>query len=57
MADRTKLYMQAEVIFKEQSPWFTIAHAVQLRPMRREVIDFKLSQFGRRAFYVVELKE
>ena len=25
-----KLYEQAQVIFKEQAPWFTIAHAVQL---------------------------
>jgi dipeptide transport system substrate-binding protein len=31
------------VIFKEQEPWFTIAHAVQLKPVRKEVIDFKLS--------------
>ena len=28
-AERTKLYEQAQVIFKEQAPWFTIAHAVQ----------------------------
>src|SRR5262249_721156 len=33
-AERTKLYEQAQVIFKEQAPWFTIAHAVQLKPMR-----------------------
>ena len=41
-AERTKLYEQAQVIFKEQAPWFTIAHAVQLKPMRKEVVDFKL---------------
>jgi dipeptide transport system substrate-binding protein len=46
-AERTKLYEQAQVIFKEQAPWFTIAHAVQLKPVRKEVIDFKLSPFGR----------
>ena len=41
--ERTELYEQAQVIFKEQAPWFTIAHAVQLKPVRKEVIDFKLS--------------
>ena len=40
---RADLYEKAQVIFKEQAPWFTIAHAVQLKPVRKEVIDFKLS--------------
>ena len=48
---------QAQVIFKEQAPWFTIAHAVQLKPVRKEVIDFKLSPFGRHTFYGVDIKE
>jgi len=56
-AERTKLYMQAQVVFKEQAPWFTIAHAVQLKPVRKEVIDFKLSPFGRHSFYGVDIKE
>ena len=55
-AERTKLYEQAQVIFKEQAPWFTIAHAVQLKPVRKEVVDFKLSPFGRHTFYGVDLK-
>jgi len=56
-AERTKLYEQAQVVFKEQAPWFTIAHAVQLKPVRKEVIDFKLSPFGRHTFYGVDIKE
>ena len=56
-AERGKLYEQAQVIFKEQAPWFTIAHAVQLKPVRKEVIDFKLSPFGRHNFYGVDIKE
>ena len=56
-AERSKLYEQAQVIFKEQAPWFTIAHAVQLKPVRKEVIDFKLSPFGRHNFYGVDIKE
>jgi dipeptide transport system substrate-binding protein len=53
---RTELYRQAQVIFKEQAPWFTIAHAVQLKPVRKEVVDFKLSPFGRHTFYGVDIK-
>jgi dipeptide transport system substrate-binding protein len=56
-AQRSDLYMKAQVIFKEQAPWFTIAHAVQLKPVRKEVIDFKLSPFGRHTFYGVDIKE
>ena len=56
-AQRTELYKKAQVIFKEQAPWFTIAHAVQLKPVRKEVIDFKLSPFGRHTFYGVDTKE
>ena len=56
-AERTKLYQQAQVIFKEQAPWFTIAHAVQLKPVSKKVIDFKNSPFGRHSFYGVDMKE
>ncbi|MBP6368934.1 MAG: ABC transporter substrate-binding protein, partial [Burkholderiales bacterium] len=54
---RNDLYSRAQVVFKEQAPWFTIAHAVQLKPVRKEVIDFKLSPFGRHTFYGVDVKE
>ena len=30
-AERTKLYEQAQVVFKEQAPWATIAHSIRLR--------------------------
>ncbi|RIX79922.1 ABC transporter substrate-binding protein [Acidovorax cavernicola] len=55
-SDRDALYKKAQVIFKEQAPWFTIAHAVQLKPVRKEVVDFKLSPFGRHTFYGVDIK-
>ena len=57
VAERNKLYSQAQVVFKEQEPWFTIAHAVQLTPVRKNVIDFKNSPFGRHSFYGVDIKE
>jgi dipeptide transport system substrate-binding protein len=55
--ERAKLNRQAQVIFKELAPWYTIDHAVQLKPMRKEVIDYKLSPFGRHTFYGVDIKE
>ncbi len=30
-----KLYEQAQVIFKEQAPWVTIAHSIVFMPMRK----------------------
>ena len=50
-------YITRDDIFKQQAPWFTIAHAVQLKPVRKEVVDFKLSPFGRHTFYGVDIKE
>jgi dipeptide transport system substrate-binding protein len=55
-SERTELYRKAQIVFKEQAPWFTIAHAVQLVPVRKEVVDFKLSPFGRHTFHGVDLK-
>lgn len=54
-AERTKLYEQAQLIFKQQAPWFTVAHAIQLKPVRKEVVGFKLSPFGRHTFYGVDM--
>jgi dipeptide transport system substrate-binding protein len=57
IAERTKLYEKAQVIFKEQAPWFTIAHAVALKPVRKEVVDFRISPFGTHEFYGVDIKK
>ena len=54
--ERTDLYKKAQVVFKEQAPWLTIAHSVQLKPVRKEVVGFKLSPFGRHTFYGVDIK-
>src|SRR4030095_14552219 len=53
---RAELYEEAQAVFKEQAPWYTIAHAVQLKPVRKEVVDFKLSPFGRHTFYGVNIR-
>ena len=54
--ERAKLNRQAQVIFKELAPWYTIAHAAQLKPMRQEVIDYKLSPFWRHTLCGVDIK-
>jgi dipeptide transport system substrate-binding protein len=55
-AERTKLYEEAQVIFKEQAPWVTIAHSVVYKPMAKNVVDFKIDPFGGHVFYGVDLK-
>ena len=55
-AERTKLYEQAQVVFKEQAPWATIAHSIVFKPIRNEVVDFKIDPFGGHVFYGVDLK-
>ncbi|MBF0111703.1 MAG: ABC transporter substrate-binding protein, partial [Desulfamplus sp.] len=56
-AERTKLYEEAQVIFKEQAPWVTVAHSVVFEPMSTKVVDYKIDPFGKHIFYGVDLKE
>ncbi len=55
-AQRAKLYEQAQVIFKEQAPWVTVAHSVSFQPVRKEVVDYRIDPFGGHVFYGVDLK-
>jgi len=55
-AERTKLYEQAQVVFKQQVPFTPIAHSTVYQPMRKEVQGFKISPFGLNSFYGVSLK-
>ena len=57
VAERTKLYEQAQVVFKEQAPWATIAHSIVFKPVRKEVVDFKVHPFGGHIFYGVDIQE
>ncbi len=54
---RTKLYEDAQVVFKEEAPWVTIAHSVVFKPVRAEVVDFRIDPFGGHVFCGVDLKE
>ncbi|HYB08740.1 MAG TPA: ABC transporter substrate-binding protein [Alphaproteobacteria bacterium] len=53
---RTELYKQAQVIFKEEAPWYTIAHGVQTAATTKNVEGFKLSPLGYHDFSEVSLK-
>jgi len=55
-AERTALYEQAQIEFKKQAPWATIAHSVVFKPIRKEVTGFKIDPFGGHVFYGVDLK-
>jgi dipeptide transport system substrate-binding protein len=56
-AERTKLYEQAQVVFKEQAPWLTIAHQVMEQPVSKKVKDFRVDPFGGYLFEDVDLEE
>lgn len=55
-AERTKLYMEAQKIFKEEAPWVTVAHSIVYQPVRKEVIGWKIDPFGGNLFYGVDLE-
>ncbi len=56
-AERTRLYEEAQVVFKEEAPWVTVAHSVVFQPVRKEVVDFRIDPFGGNVFYGVDLAE
>ncbi len=55
--DRVELYKQAQTVFKEEAPWVTIAHSNVFKPVRKEVVDFRINPLGTHVFYGVDLKE
>ncbi len=56
LEERTKLYEEAQVVFKREAPWNTIAHSVVHQPLRKEVVDYKIDPFGAHIFYGVDLQ-
>ncbi|HEY5644761.1 MAG TPA: ABC transporter substrate-binding protein, partial [Pseudomonadales bacterium] len=56
VAERTGLYEKAQLVFKQEAPWVTIAHSVVFKPVRKEVVDFRIDPFGGHVFYGVDLK-
>ncbi|MDF2231738.1 ABC transporter substrate-binding protein [Albimonas sp. CAU 1670] len=56
-AERTRLYEEAQVRFKDQAPWATIAHSTVFMPVRPEVQGYKVHPLGGHIFYGVDLAE
>jgi dipeptide transport system substrate-binding protein len=56
VAARSKLYMKAQVIAKQQLPLTTIAHSTVNEPTTKNVVGFKVSPFGLNSFYGVSVK-
>jgi dipeptide transport system substrate-binding protein len=43
---RTKMYMDAQKIFKEDAPWVTIAHSTVFRAMAKNIKGYKIHPLG-----------
>ena len=57
VAERTKLYEEAQVIFKDQMPWITLDHSTVYMPMSKKVTGYKLDPFGLHTFENVDISE
>ncbi|MFN7101865.1 MAG: ABC transporter substrate-binding protein [Pseudorhizobium sp.] len=56
-AERTRLYEEAQVVFKREAPWATIDHSLSVVPMRKEVTGFTQSPLGDFTFEKVDITE
>jgi dipeptide transport system substrate-binding protein len=54
---RAELYKQAQVVFKEQAPWATIAHSVVFMPMSTKVSGYVMDPLGGHWFDGVDVAE
>lgn len=57
LAERTKLYEQAQVIFKEEAPVYTVAHSLVTEIMAAGVSGYKMSPFGAHDFKFADIAE
>jgi dipeptide transport system substrate-binding protein len=56
IVQRTRFYEQAQVLFREQSPWAPIAHTTVFRAMKKNVSGYRMSPFGVDTFHSVDIK-
>lgn len=56
-AERASLYQQAQVIFKDQAPWATIAHSLVSLPMSTKVSGYLMDPLGSHRFDGVDITE
>ena len=53
---RTDLYKKAQLVFKKEAPWVTLAHARNFRAMSNKVTGYQIHPFGSEMFDKVDLK-
>ena len=56
-AERTKLYEEAQVVFKREAPWNTIAHSTVFMPMSAKVTGYIMDPLGGHWFDGVDIAE
>ena len=56
-AERTKIYSDAEKIFKDQAPWLTVAHSTQFVAISNKVKNFAQDPLGYHRFNDVDVAE
>jgi dipeptide transport system substrate-binding protein len=54
---RTRLYMRAQEVFKQEAPWVTMNHSLAFMVLRERVKNFKIDPFGGVYFYGVDVSE
>ena len=54
---REPLYKEAQVVFKREAPWATIAHSVVFMPMSKKVSGYKMDPLGSHRFDGVDIAE
>ncbi|MEZ5450622.1 MAG: hypothetical protein R3E89_17180 [Thiolinea sp.] len=52
-----KLYEEAQVVFKREAPWVTIAHSIVHEPQSKKVSGYKQSPFGVHNFRNADISE
>lgn len=57
VAERTKYYEEAQVIFKKEAPWNTIDHSLVAVPMNKKVTGFVMDPLGIHRFDGVDIAE
>jgi dipeptide transport system substrate-binding protein len=57
MAERTKLYQDAQKIVAAETPWLNVAHSTVFEPIRKEVSGYKVSPLGSHEFQNVDVAE
>jgi dipeptide transport system substrate-binding protein len=56
-AERAKLYEQAQLVFKKDAPWATIAHSTVILPMLKSVSGYAMDPLGSHRFDGVDIAE